>query len=128
MKLLLALFLSTILASCATTTKQYLAIEPIAIKGDKLSEYWVSKKEEFTFQMLTKKTPKEMVNGYVKVRFLIDSNGNVFDPEIVESSPEGVWDHSGIKASTKLKYQPAKSNVNRTPVYVTKEITFSSDA
>ena len=58
--------------------------------------------------------------------YLIDSNGKVYNPEIVESVPEGVWDDQGLKAVKQMEYEPSQSNTNKIPVYVTTEFHFGN--
>ncbi len=44
--------------------------------------------------------------GYVIVRFAVTEKGDVEDPVVVASKPEGVFDSAATKAVLKFKYQP----------------------
>lgn len=57
---------------------------------------------------------------------MIDSNGKLFNPEIIESVPEGVWDDQGLKALKRMEYKPSESNIDKNPVYVTTEFHFGN--
>ena len=117
-KILGLAFLVLLAASCATKKEIVLTGDIVKVSGDELSNYWVPKKDKFSFNL---NMPKK---GYVKYRYIIDSNGNLFNPEIVESNPEGMVDHAGLVALSKIKYIPAKSNIKQIPVQVETEIRF----
>ncbi|QJR80111.1 energy transducer TonB [Alteromonas pelagimontana] len=108
---------------CSSSPKQMtLASQPADISLDELEQYWEMKYESFSFDSSAeyKNRPK----GYVKIRYLIDSTGNVFEPKVVESEPSGVWDDQGMEAIKELKYLPSKDNPTKIPVYVTTEFQF----
>ena len=46
------------------------------------------------------------INGYVKVRFLIDDSGVVGEIEIVESSPDGIFEESVQRALLNSRFRP----------------------
>ncbi len=101
-----------------------LASQPKEIAENELLNYWEMKEE--TFSVNSAISYKGRPDGYVKVRYLIDSNGIVHEPEVVESEPEGVWDAAGLKAAKKMEFVPASGNADRMPVYVTTLINFVS--
>ena len=68
------------------------------------------------------KLPK--TGGYVQINYLIDSNGEIFNPTIVDSSPKGEWDLIALKALSKVEYVPSEFNSSNIPVYVTSEFKF----
>lgn len=114
-----------VLGGCTTTSKTqpYLAKNPIYIELSELSSYWVQLKSRYNVNTDGLEPPDS--NGYVKVRFLVDSNGQVFNPEIVESVPKGGWDQFALRALSSNQYDPSELNVEKVPVYVTKKITFN---
>ncbi|QKX17171.1 energy transducer TonB [Microbulbifer sp. YPW1] len=124
MKIILIIIMSIAIASCASTSEQYLTSEPVEIGIDKLDRYWVNESKSIRFSISPRVVPAPGTQGVVKVRFLIDSKGDVYNPEIIESYPEGAWDQSALVASTKQKYVPSKDNTKRTPVYVIQTIKF----
>lgn len=124
MKILSILFISVLLLGCATTQKAVLNQKPVEVTKDNIDDYWVQKNKTFSFNLPLKRAPKKLEEGHVTFRFLIDSNGNTFDPEIIESVPEGAWDYAGVKALSKQDFVPAKSNSLKVPVYYTQTIFF----
>ncbi|MBN1625666.1 MAG: TonB family protein [Deltaproteobacteria bacterium] len=50
------------------------------------------------------------IEGRVVLRFIVDSDGNVVEPEISESEPEGVFDEAAIEAILKYKFKPAEKD------------------
>lgn len=115
---------STLLSACVSKPDINLASDPIAIEASELSKYWVNQNPDFTFGIQPKFMPQKDTDGYVEIKYLIDSNGNLFNPEITESHPEGMWDYGGIKALTKFRYTQAEQNPSAQPVYVTTRIDF----
>jgi len=113
-----ALTIALLLTSCVSTKEILLSDDVLVIKSEELSKYWIPKSEKFSFNLNFKK------KGYVKYKYIIDSNGNLFNPEVVESRPKGVVNNAGLMALSKLKYIPAKTNQNRRPVQVETEIVF----
>ncbi len=47
---------------------------------------------------------KNGISGYVKLTFLIDGNGKVLAPEVVESNPQGLFDKAALKAIEQWQY------------------------
>lgn len=125
MKSLIILSISLlVLGGCASKKEVYLTQSPIAVEQDDLKDYWVQSSENFRLNLKPNiKLPKK--GGYVKISYLIDSNGEIFNPTIVESSPKGEWDLIALKALSKVDYAPSESNSLNIPVYVTTEIKFS---
>ena len=113
-----ALVIALLLTSCVSTKEILLSDDVLVIKSEELSKYWIPKSEKFSFNLSFKK------KGYVKYKYIIDSNGNLFNPVVVESRPKGVVNNAGLMALSKLKYIPAETNQNRTPVQVETEIVF----
>jgi len=116
--------LGFLLSACASSPSPFLASDPIDVSDGQLDTYWVSSDESFSFNLNPKQVPPHGTSGFVKVRFLIDSNGNTFNHQIVESKPEGAWDIGGLKAIKQQKYIAANSNTDKVPVYYTKTISF----
>lgn len=125
-KILILVVLVSALVSCASTPELFLSEDPIEINNvDTLEQFWVLENKSYRFNIQPSRLPEKGVNGYVKIKFLIDSNGNIFDPKIIESVPEGAFDYSALKALSKQKYRKSASNANGRPVYVTQEIKFN---
>lgn len=122
MKKTIVIAITSFLFSCASTPE--LSTEAIEVSPEIMGQYWEMKSKSFSFSspLDVAKRPK----GFVKVRYLIDSNGKVFNPEIVESVPEGVWDDQGLKAVKQMEYKPTETNSNNKPVYVTTQFHFGN--
>ena len=127
MKVILGILFIAVLSGCVTTPKVYLVGDPIEVSKEDLGKYWSINNDTFSFAAHSLKSVQPK-NGYVKVRYLIDSNGNVFEPLVVESVPEGLWDNIGIRAAKMIKYEASESNKLNTPVYYTNEMIFKSGA
>lgn len=50
------------------------------------------------------------IEGKVVIRFIVDVNGDVLEPEVTESEPEGVFDEAAIDAILKYKFRPAQKD------------------
>ena len=121
----LSLFLfSLLLLGCSSTSDMYLSQTPVEVTDENISDYWVQTYERFRFNLPIQRAIGKNEDGYVKLRFLIDSNGNTFNPEVVESTPEGMWDYAGVKALSKQNFVPAETNRSKVPVYLTQTIYF----
>lgn len=120
MKNIIVIAVTTLLFSCSSTPN--LSTEAVDVKPENLNQYWEMTSQSFSFSspMDVAKRPK----GYVKVLYLIDSDGEVFNPQIVESVPEGVWDDQGLEAVKRMDYRPSDSNTTRSPVYTTTQFHF----
>jgi len=113
-----------LLSACTSTPEVALSQTPKNIDITELDQYWIHENKEFSLPINPKKIPPKGSDGFVEIAYLIDSNGNLFNPKIIKSHPEGLWDYSGLKALKKIKYKKAESNSERTPVYVTSRIEF----
>ena len=121
----LSLFLfSLLLLGCSSTSDMYLSQTPVEVTDENISDYWVQTNERFRFNLPIQRAIGKNEDGYVKLRFLIDSNGNTFNPEVVESTPEGMWDYAGVKALSKQNFVPAETNRSKVQVYLTQTIYF----
>jgi len=108
---------------CVSTPKQYLTQTPIAIKAEQLSQYWQVSQQSSHFN-INANLKMTSTKGEVQIRYLIDSNGNVFEPTIVKSTPVGVFDKAGLKAFAKMHFVKANENPKAIPVYYTMTINF----
>lgn len=124
MKTLLLFLFSLLLLGCSSTSDMFLSQTPVEVTEKNFSDYWVQTNERFRFSLPIQRAIGKNEDGYVKLRFLIDSNGNTFNPEVVESTPEGMWDYAGVKALSKQNFVPAESNRSKVPVYLTQTIYF----
>ncbi|WP_299493506.1 energy transducer TonB [uncultured Shewanella sp.] len=124
LKLILAGMFFSLLSACVSPPEIKLNQNPKQVDAIELAQYWIQDNDYFRMNIGPKKMPPKGTDGFVEIKYLIDSNGHVFNPEIVKSEPEGLWDYSGMKALSKIKYKKAESNVLAVPVYVTMRIEF----
>ena len=118
-----SLFLIMIFFTVGCTSKrvQLLNEAPITLNESDLEKYWVPDKGTLTFK--NHLIPPK-VSGFVKVRYLIDSNGEIFNPVVAES--EGGWDKFALRAIREVHYVNTEFNINKTPVYAIKHFNFTA--
>jgi hypothetical protein len=109
------------LVGCSSKSEQLLSEPPITLKEPEVGKYWVATKEDISFR--NHLIPPK-VSGFVKVKYLIDSNGKVFNPIVAES--EGGWDKFALRAVKEFDYINTEFNSNKTPVYAIKHFSFTA--
>ncbi|MEC8232949.1 MAG: hypothetical protein VX061_16060 [Pseudomonadota bacterium] len=117
-KLYLPLVLSVFLGACATKgSTPYLTSEPLA-KPDSVSNYWVSTNRVQPLKYLTyeQKESCSEQNIIVKAKYLIDSNGDVFNVEIIEVNSDAVLQRLVERMLQEMDFQPSESNTALQPV------------
>lgn len=134
MKHALTLIISIILLSACAAPKQ-LASKPIEITQEQLPDYWIVKASTTVLNFNHKIGAASRLNpsiptasGEVTLRFLIDSTGKTYSPEIVSSKPRGMWDKIAKKNVENFEFFAAKTNPDNTPVYVTQTIKYDDPA
>ncbi|MBP9662330.1 MAG: hypothetical protein KBE12_15305, partial [Aeromonas sp.] len=75
-----------LLGGCASPTAK-LNQPPVDVTWETLPEYWVLVGDAIRFNPVGGLPAKRPVKGYVTLRYLIDSNGTLFSPEVLESQP-----------------------------------------
>ena len=126
MKILSVLFLSVGLTACASMGKKpYLASDPITVS--KTSDYWVSDENKYPFKTQRPSVIKRLRGKDIEVsaKYLIDSNGDVFNVEIIESNVDTSMEGLVIKALEEIEYYPAEGNSNKQPIIAKSKLTFS---
>ena len=66
--------------------------------------------------------------GYVTIRFLVDTNGDVSKLSIVESSPNGIFDQSVRDTVPKWKFRPGRKDGKPVRTWLRKTIEFTLDS
>jgi len=120
-RLSLLLFMVVFIVGCSSKNKELLNEPPLTIKMHELQKYWVPTQNSISFSN-NFIPPQE--SGFVKVRILIDSNGEVFNPVVIES--KGGWDKFALRAIKETHYVSTEFNFKKTPVFVIKEFQFSA--
>jgi len=57
-----------------------------------------------------RKALRKGIEGYVIIQFVIDTDGAVLDPYVIESEPAGIFDRAAIKAVRKWLYDTPSYN------------------
>ena len=65
------------------------------------------------------------MEGEVKIRFLVDKEGNVSDVTILSSEPPGVFDEAVLNAVSSWKYAPGELMGRRVATLVTTSVVFA---
>ncbi len=68
------------------------------------------------------------IEGYVKVRFLVDRDGSVRDLSLLEGQPKGVFDKSVRKTVPRWRFKPAMKNGQPVETWVKTTIRFQLEA
>ncbi len=102
---------------CASPTAK-LNQPPVDVTWETLPEYWVLVGDAISFNPVGGLPAKRPVKGYVTLRYLIDSNGTLFSPEVLESQPPGVLDLIAISGLAQLRYRPSDQNLQAIPARV----------
>lgn len=130
MKKFMAAAMIMALVGCQSTATT--SIKPVfesdirIVRAEQLDQYWVDSNQSKSFALamnaipakLHDRTPLKAVFSY---RYVIDSEGNIFNPEIL--SVEGTEELKPVVYAylNEVNYVPAKQNVRRVPVQVTVE-------
>ena len=91
---------------------------PREVSEETLCLYWVQEGEVTQFNLPLNRPMKAPVEGFVDIRYLIDSNGNLFSPEILAAEPAGVLELAALTALSKMRYRVAEQNPEAIPVQV----------
>lgn len=91
---------------------------PREVSEEALCLYWVQEGEVTQFNLPLNRPMKAPVEGFVDIRYLIDSNGNLFSPEILAVEPAGVLELAALTALSKMRYRVAEQNPEAIPVLV----------
>ena len=117
-KLYLSLVLSVFLSACAIKgSTPYLTSEPLSSPCS-VSTYWVSTNNVQPLKYLTYEQKESCTeqNITVKAKYLIDSNGDVFNVQILEANTDAVIQRLVEKSLQQRDFQPSKSNTTLQPV------------
>ena len=115
--------------SCSSTnTSPYLTSEPI-ISPKKLDTYWLSTNniQPLKYMSLSQRKALSGSTVIIKAEYLIDSNGNVFDVEILESNVGTSFSSLVAKSLQSRAFSPSSINTNRQPVVTQSLLTFVCD-
>lgn len=114
---LVLLGVALMLGGCASPTAK-LNQPPVDIVWEDLPRYWVQVGQIGDFNPVGGLPKERPVKGCVTLRYLIDSNGTLFSPEVLESQPPGVLDLIAISGLAQLRYRPSEQNQQAIPARV----------
>lgn len=130
MRLTFLLLLTLIVTACASTTpsEPYMTQDPVATY-DSLSDYWLSDKKVQPLRYLTKEQYRVLKGKNIKIeaKYLIDSNGDVHQVEILKSNVDISMESLVKKTLQKQDFYPSKSNSSRQPIIAYAGLEFSCD-
>lgn len=119
MKKLFSVCVATlVLAGCSSALIKpdpYYAAPVVDVTEGNSNDYWVAARNRLTLRSGVLPSRSQPCS-FVKLRFTIDSNGNTFDPEVVEAWPNDKFVPDAIKLVSMQKFRPAETNVERVPV------------
>lgn len=96
------------------------AVEGLAISAPKFGDFGVNQQVMPLYRVeprYPQRALKRGLEGYVIMKFTIDSTGKPVDIEVVESNPSRVFDREAMRALTKWKYQPKTQDGQAVPQY-----------
>jgi periplasmic protein TonB len=64
------------------------------------------------------------IEGRVVLRFVVDENGQVQNPEVIKAEPEGVFEQAALEAIVKYKFDPAMIDKKKVKCFVVLPIGF----
>lgn len=67
---------------------------------------------------------RKSIQGQVIIRIVVDKMGKVQNPEILEATPEGIFEESAIKAVRRWRFKPAIKDRTAVDVYVVVPLKF----
>ena len=135
MKKLCALLALLFLQSCQSTAPSYSSsykpdyrAENVCVDGQKRP---VQAKEPQWLVRIEPKYPadaaKNKVQGHVKLHFVLTSQGEVSNIQIMESVPAGVFDAEAVRALQRWKYRPGCVDGQLADFPQTETLTFTLD-
>lgn len=119
------LVLTTLLTACQTTDNHFNG-PIIDIGGDLLGRYWLVRQSESSFDAPPAQRD-DCGEGFVLLRYVIDSHGHVFEADVLQSEPEGCYEDAAITLLQTWSFLPTAFNKRGSPVRVTQRIPFSTE-
>jgi len=115
---------ATLLAACSAAPPQpapepFFTAPVVDVRGnERAGEYWETKFAWGRYRPTMVPSDREPC-WFAKIDFIIDSNGNVFNPEIVEIRPDERFARDALRMLAMNEYTPAETNPDRVPVHST---------
>ncbi len=119
------LLVAALLAGCQSTENHFNG-PIIEIDGDLLGRYWLVRQSESSFDAPPAQRD-DCGEGFVLLRYVIDSHGHVFEADVLRSQPEGCYEDAAITLLQTWSFLPTAFNKRGSPVRVTQRIPFSTE-
>jgi hypothetical protein len=120
--ILLVPALLTLLCACSanpTQTEAFFTTDIVDLRDSKGSErYWEWKQSRYSFRPVMAPSEREPC-WFAQIDYIIDSNGNVFNAEVVEIRPDERFKVDALRMLAMHEYVPAETNPDRVPIYST---------
>jgi hypothetical protein len=128
-KLFLSVTLGLVLTACATPSTPHLTQAPIKVNQETIKDYWISQSDVQFFKRPTSAQLRAMEAQKVEIvaSYLVDSNGDIFDVEIVESNVDISFKDLVEDSLEKRNFRPSQSNTYRQPIIVLSSFVFDTD-
>ena len=125
-QMLSTLAVTLVLTACASSSEPHLTQEPVKVNQENISDYWISN-NDIQFEMrpsnaqlnLMKRKKVEVIASYI-----VDSNGDVFDIQILESNVDVSFANLVEYALDNREFEVAKNNVDRQPIIATSSFVY----
>lgn len=118
-RLTFIVFIIYFLVGCVNTDP-VLNRAPITLKTEaELAKYWISNDTSHKNLEMNKKQKLILKHKdvYVMAQFLIDSVGKVHEVTVIDSNVEDEFGNMVRRALNRRRYEPAKTNPQKKPVY-----------
>jgi periplasmic protein TonB len=70
---------------------------------------------------------QKSITGKVTVRFVVDANGVVREPQVVSAEPKGIFEEAALEAIVKFKFKPAKKGGKAVDCIAKQPLVFNLD-
>lgn len=124
--MLLTLAFTFVLIACTSSSEPHLTQEPVKVNQENISDYWISK-NDIQFEMRPSNAQLNLMkNKKVEViaRYIVDSNGDVFDVQILESNVDVSFANLVEYALDNREFEVAENNVDRQPIIATSSFVY----
>lgn len=125
-QMLLTLAFTFVLIACTSSSEPHLTQEPVKVNQENISDYWISK-NDIQFEMRPSNAQLNLMkNKKVEViaRYIVDSNGDVFDVQILESNVDVSFANLVEYALDNREFEVAENNVDRQPIIATSSFVY----
>lgn len=125
-QMLLPLAFTFVLIACTSSSEPHLTQEPVKVNQENISDYWISK-NDIQFEMRPSNAQLNLMkNKKVEViaRYIVDSNGDVFDVQILESNVDVSFANLVEYALDNREFEVAENNVDRQPIIATSSFVY----